>query len=257
MLARFERLMEQAVESSVRRVFPTSIQPVQLAKAAARAMENAQVVGLYGAEVPNAYRLRLAPEDLARFSEYSATLSRELSRYLVNYAGDRNLRPVGEPRVELVEDASVRAGSVRAEARFVDVEPDHQTALDRAIEDTRNLRLAALRDAPASRAAPPRTDGALLLSDAAGLRFQLEPEAGVVRIGRASDNDVTIDHARISRYHAHLRCVEATWLVYDLDSTNGTYVDGERVTGERPRPLKAGSTLRLGDYDLRVAWTSA
>ena len=45
--------MEQAVEGSLRRVFPTTLQPVQLAKAAARAMEEAQVVGLRGAEVPN------------------------------------------------------------------------------------------------------------------------------------------------------------------------------------------------------------
>ena len=96
--------MEQAVEGSLRRVFPTTLQPVQLAKAAARAMEEAQVVGLLGAEVPNVYRLRLAPDDLARFSEYTATLSRELSRYLVDYARERRLRPVGEPQVELTVD---------------------------------------------------------------------------------------------------------------------------------------------------------
>src|ERR1043166_4423177 len=97
MLGRFERLMEQAVEGSLRRVVPTSLQPVQLAKAAARAMEEAQVIGLYGAEVPNSYRLRLAPADLERFADYSATLSRELSRYLLDYARDRGLRPIAEP----------------------------------------------------------------------------------------------------------------------------------------------------------------
>src|SRR6476661_3040657 len=103
MLARFERLMEQAVEGSLRRVFPTTLQPVQIAKASARAMEEAQVIGLSGvaAEVPHAYRVRLAPHDLARFSDYEATLARELSRYLVDYAHDRGLRPVGEPHVEV------------------------------------------------------------------------------------------------------------------------------------------------------------
>src|SRR5262245_20950617 len=111
MLARFEQLMEQAVEGSLRRVFPTTLQPVQIAKATARAMEEAQVIGLSGAEVPNAYRVRLSPQDLARFSEYNATLSRELSRYLIEYADDRGLRPVGEPRIELSEDAAVRVGT--------------------------------------------------------------------------------------------------------------------------------------------------
>src|SRR2546423_611929 len=101
MLGRFERMMEQAVEGSVRRVLPTRVQPVQLAKAAARAMEEARVVGLRGPEVPNAYTLRMSPEDLARFGEYSARLADELSGYLLEYAHERGLRPVGTPRVEL------------------------------------------------------------------------------------------------------------------------------------------------------------
>src|SRR5215211_311078 len=99
MLARFERLTEQAVEGSLRRVFPTALQPVQLAKAAARAMEDAQVIGVRGREVPNSYRLRLAPADLQRFADYRATLARELTTYLVDYARERGLRPVNEPRV--------------------------------------------------------------------------------------------------------------------------------------------------------------
>src|ERR1700730_4875896 len=115
MLARFEGLMQQAIEGSLRRVFPTTLQPVQLAKAAARAMEQTQVVGVRGPQAPNSYRLRLAPTDLERFADYAATLSSELSRYLIDYARERGLRPIGEPRVELLEDATVRVGSVQVE----------------------------------------------------------------------------------------------------------------------------------------------
>src|SRR5438309_8281495 len=110
MLARFERLMEQAVEGSLRRVFPIAVQPVQLAKAAARAMEEAQVIGLRGAQVPNRYRLRLAPGDLERFAEYRNSLSRELAQYLTDYAHERGLRPITAPSVELIPDARVRGG---------------------------------------------------------------------------------------------------------------------------------------------------
>src|ERR1043166_670497 len=105
MLARFERLMEQAVEGSLRRVFPTALQPVQLAKAAARAMEESQVIGLYGTQVPNLYRLRLAPADLDRFAQYRHSLARELAAYLTDYAHERGLRPIATPSVELIEDA--------------------------------------------------------------------------------------------------------------------------------------------------------
>src|SRR5229473_483998 len=119
-----------------------------------RLMEEAQLIGLHGAEVPNSYRLRLAPADLERFVDYQVTLARELSAYLVEYAHDRGLRPIAEPRVELVEDRGVRVGSVRAEARFVDLAPARETELEAAVAGTRRLRLADLASARPSQAAP-------------------------------------------------------------------------------------------------------
>src|ERR1043166_5449622 len=100
--------MEQAVEGSLRRVFSTSLQPIQLAKAAARAMEQAQVVGLHGPEVPNLYELRLSAADMSRFGGYTDTLRAEIRAYLVDYARDRRLRLVADPRIELIEDAGVQ-----------------------------------------------------------------------------------------------------------------------------------------------------
>jgi hypothetical protein len=242
MLGRFEQVLEAAVEGGLRRVFPTRLQPVQLAKAAARAMEEAQVVGLRGPEVPNAYTLRVAPGELARFSEYSATLADELSTYLVAYAQERGLRPVARPRVEVLADGSVGPGRVRAEARFVDLEPRRQAALQDALEGTRALRVLA-DDSQAAH---------LRLTDRLGLDYLLDPSTLLVRVGRAADNDVTIPDQRISRYHAQLRWSPSGWLVSDLDSTNGTFVDGERVAPGEPRAVRAGSVLRLGDHDVAI-----
>ena len=249
MLARFERLVEQAVEGSLRRVLPTHLQPVQLAKAAARAMEEAQIIGVRGAEVPNSYELRVAPADMERFGDYTSTLSHELSRYLVDYARERGLRLVAEPRIELLEDEAVRPGSVRAQARFVDLAPAVRNEVDAALEGTRRLRLADLAGA---HAAPEAVADRLWLVDSLGQRVALEPGAGIVRLGRAADNDAIIANQRVSRYHAQLRWVESTWLVYDLDSTNGTWVDEQRVFPSQPRALALGGVLRLGDHELRA-----
>ena len=251
MLARFEKLVEQAVEGSLRRVFPTTVQPVQLAKAAARAMEDAQVIGLHGAEVPNKYELQLAPDDLERFGDYASTLCGEVSRYLADYARDRGLRLVAEPRVELQPDADVRAGSVRAQARFVDLAPPTRREIDAAVEGTRRLRLADLAEARA--ASPAVTERGMWLEDRLGLRAPLDPQMGIVRLGRATDNDVVIANQRVSRYHAQLRWVESSWLVYDLDSTNGTWVDNQRVFPSQPRVFGSSAQLRLGDHELRAA----
>lgn len=250
MLARFERLMEAAVEGSLRRVFPTTLQPVQLAKAAARAMEEAQVIGLHGAEVPNSYCLGLASADMQRFADYRTTLARELSRYLVDYARERGLRPIAEPTVDIVEDARVRVGSVRAQARFVDLAPARESEVEAAVEGTRRLRLADLASANPSQ--PAEVGPELCLTDDGGLRFVLEPAFGVVRIGRAADNEIAIDNPRVSRYHAQLRRIESSWLVYDLDSTNGTFVDRERVLAGQPRGLGPNAVLVLGDHEINV-----
>jgi hypothetical protein len=250
MLARFERLMQHAVEGSLRRVLPTNAQPVQLAKAAARAMEEAQVIGVHGPQVPNSYRLLLAPADLERFADYRQSLSNELAQYLVDYASERGLRPIAAPRVELLENARLRPGSVRAEARFVDLDPELRSAVDAAVQGTRRLRLADLASAGPRPAEPDA--GAVWLVDRLGLRFALEPQAGLVRVGRAADNDVAIANQRVSRYHAQLRWVESSWLVYDLDSTNGTWLDQERVWPSQPRVLEDGSQLRLGDHEFDI-----
>jgi FHA domain-containing protein len=252
MLARFERLMEQAVEGSLRRVFGTTLQPIQLAKAAARAMERAQVIGPRGPEAPNLYELSVSSADLERFGDYTNSVCAEIGSYVADYARDRGVRLVAEPRVELSEDATLRPGAVRARARFDGLPAPLQHEVEAAAEGTRQLRLADLAAARRQQQATgsPRR---LRLRDASGLDVELDPEVDeVIRLGRAADNDVVIASQNVSRYHAQLRSVESTWLVYDLTSTNGTWVDGYRLNSGEPRLVRAGSRLRLGDHDLEV-----
>ena len=255
MLARFEQLVEGAVEGGLRRLFPTTLQPVQLAKAAARAMEDAQVIGLYGADVPNEYRVRLAPVDFERFATYQSRLASELSRYLVDYAAERGLRPIASPHVQLVSDADVRVGTVKADATFVDLPAERRDDIQAAVEGTRRLRLADLAGARADAAPEPSANSNVWLKDRFGLNFELDRDAGLVRLGRASDNDVPIANQRVSRYHAQLRRVESTWLLYDLDSTNGTFVDDQRVFPSQPHAIAPGARIRLGDHDIEAVQT--
>lgn len=251
MLARFERLVEQAVEGSLRRVFSTSLQPIQLAKAAARAMEQAQLVGLHGPEVPNLYELHLSAADLSRFGSYTDMLRAEIGAYLVDYARERRLRLVADPQIVLIEDAKVQTGRVRANARFEGLSAENQREVERAVEGTRQLRLADLAAARQGHAALEQRR--LRLQDARGLDALLEPRMDVVRLGRAADNDVVLSSKNVSRYHAQLRWVDSGWLLYDLSSTNGTWLDDERLASGTPALVRGGSRLRLGDYQLTVS----
>lgn len=253
MLGRFEQLMEHAIEGSFRRAFATPLQPVQLAKTAARTMEEHRVVGLRGAEVPNVYRLYLAPSDLERFGGYVPTLTHQLTDYLAEYARERGVRPIGPLAVEIVAAENVGRGRVRAEAEFVSQEPAVRREVQAALGETRQLRLNDLANAQrvSTPVGPELTTLWLSADDIAA--YALEPDASLARVGRASDNDVVIAQQRVSRYHAQLRRVEATWLVYDLESTNGTFVDDRRVSSDQPLQLPSTCTLRLGDFVMRVA----
>lgn len=52
----------------------------------------------------------------------------------------------------------------------------------------------------------------------------------VVNIGRRMDNQLIIDDPRVSRNHAQLRCIKGRYVVFDLNSTGGTFVNGQRTS---------------------------
>jgi hypothetical protein len=63
---------------------------------------------------------------------------------------------------------------------------------------------------------------------------QLEWNKPTLTLGRDSANDIIIDHPLASRRHARLERDENGYFIRDLDSTNGTYVNGDRIEGTRP-----------------------
>jgi pSer/pThr/pTyr-binding forkhead associated (FHA) protein len=85
------------------------------------------------------------------------------------------------------------------------------------------------------------------------------PQAGVgatlgeepVVIGRGSDCQIRLDDDYSSTRHARLFQSEGQWWVEDLGSTNGTYLDGQRVT--RPVSAEIGGSIRIGRTTLNIA----
>src|SRR5213082_222665 len=100
--------------------------------------------------------------------------------------------------------------------------------------------------------APPRASAAAFASflvRSGGLTGQRLPvKTPVVNLGRADYNDIVLPDPSVSTSHAKLQRREGVWVLVDLDSTNGTFVDGERVKGEAP--LAPGAMVRLGDVQL-------
>jgi pSer/pThr/pTyr-binding forkhead associated (FHA) protein len=85
-------------------------------------------------------------------------------------------------------------------------------------------------------------NGACLI-DAAGRRLQLRHGAPT-KIGRSLDNDLVVPDQSISRHHASIAVVDGAFRLADLNSQNGCFVDGKRVS---QATLRDGDAIRLGD----------
>jgi TolB protein len=71
-----------------------------------------------------------------------------------------------------------------------------------------------------------------------------------ITIGRAADNAITIDDNMVSRHHARLELQGNTYVLTDLDSANGTWVNGRRIS--EPVPLQANDSIRFGNVSVFV-----
>lgn len=81
----------------------------------------------------------------------------------------------------------------------------------------------------------------------AGQRYPLTP--GGITIGRQADNTIVVDDPQISRHHTRIEQRAGVTLVSDLDTANGTYLNGQRIVGGAP--LHNGDILRVGTVTLR------
>src|SRR5215211_1050934 len=78
----------------------------------------------------------------------------------------------------------------------------------------------------------------------------------MLTIGRAPDNDLSLQHPSISRHHVELSLTREGLILTDLGSFNGTFIDGERILAHQPTRVERGQTLRVGPFIL-VARRSA
>ncbi len=77
---------------------------------------------------------------------------------------------------------------------------------------------------------------------------RMDITGGRVAIGKGPGNDIVLDDARVSRLHASLETFAEGWCVNDLGSSNGTFVNGERIWGAHR--LRHGDEIRVGQTRL-------
>ena len=80
----------------------------------------------------------------------------------------------------------------------------------------------------------------------AGRTYSLRPEATI--LGRQHDSAICLLGRAISRHHARIIRQNGAWVIEDLDSSNGTFLNGQRLAANTPMPLTERDTLQIGPY---------
>jgi pSer/pThr/pTyr-binding forkhead associated (FHA) protein len=108
---------------------------------------------------------------------------------------------------------------------------------------------------PTAHRAPPhagaKTPKRLVITSGPREGVEIDLPAEQLTIGRSSESGLVIRDDYTSTHHARLMLWDDQWVVQDLDSTNGTFLDGSRVTLPVPVPLGTTVTIGTTSFELR------
>ncbi|HEY9409422.1 MAG TPA: DUF3662 and FHA domain-containing protein [Jiangellaceae bacterium] len=223
-LQRFEQRLEGLVQGAFTRAFRSEVQPVEIAAAIQRELDNnAQIVTRERALVPNDFVIELGPNDHDRLGAYVGTLSTELIDLAREHADLQHYAFTGPITVSFERHDDLGTGQFRVRSTV-------RAGVDRGASY-----------APTT-AAEHNAVGYLVIN---GTQHPVIPP-GVV-LGRGSECDLRIDDPGVSRRHVEVRVygqgADAQLVAVDLGSTNGTIIDGARVP---QAPVTDGSRIVLG-----------
>jgi pSer/pThr/pTyr-binding forkhead associated (FHA) protein len=94
------------------------------------------------------------------------------------------------------------------------------------------------------------TLGILVVQKKSGAAERRELAARSLLLGRTPGNDIRLDSGTVSERHARLDHRDGFWVLTDLGSRNGTYLNGRKIEG--PTPLRKDDMIYIGDFILRM-----
>ena len=209
-----EHRLERIVDGVFRRS-SNSIRPIELGRRLIREMDDHRSVDVKGQRiVPNEFVVLLSADDHSGFADIEDALRTELVEACREYAREEGYHFMGPVSVELRIDNELRPG------RFGIVSGLKQTD-------------------------PGTRPGTIVMPS--GDRIPLDENSHT--IGRLADCTVVISDGNTSRHHARITKSGSGFVIADLNSTNGTFVNGDRLTADHR--LVDGDIITVGSVGLR------
>ena len=203
-LEQAEERIESAVSSLFNRFSKAELQPVEITQAIRGAMDLAAKIDVAGTSVvPHRYLLVVNPSDAQRVTP--AMLSAIRSE-ISRYAAGRNFRMIGSLELNVSVDEKIQRGRIRVGSAPVETGANWRPVL--VVGDTKH-----------------------------------ELKLGTSSVGRDEKADICIDDRGLSRFHFEIAWNGEVAAIRDLQSTNGTFLDGVRVS---ELVLRSGSKISAG-----------
>lgn len=242
-LEHFERFFERLMEGSVGRIFRSPIQPAEIGRRLQKAMEANKLSTVDGLVVPNDYIVYLNPGDMVQFADFATRLCQQMEDWLIDLADERNYGFIDQVRVQMLGSEEVQPRRISIEANIIELpnfdraehEKAQRTEVYRVVEQTGNVPPKLLRVVEG-----PSPEQVFVIR---------KPSTS---IGRSVDNDVVIEMPEISRHHARIDYANGVFRIADLNSTNGTAVNGTKAKvqniGDGDRITMGLTTLEFLPY---------
>ncbi len=222
-LARIEQTCASFIERTFAKTFPSDLEPAQIARKLVATMEAKTARSDGQMSAPGRYDVRVGPQDFVRLESHRPYLEREWAQMLREIAGQVGIVFTdGEPSVRLSVQNGIPMGTVEV-APFDDGEETRSTS-----KRPLALQLRMVEGVP---------------------EYGTYPLQKLTRIGRSEECDVMLVDPAVSRHHAIIELEDGVATVHDLNSTNGTLVNGVKVESRR---LEPDDVIAIGKTSLRL-----
>jgi hypothetical protein len=240
-LDRFETSLDRMVNGAFAKAFRADVQPVEIAAAVQKEMdERAAVVSRARTVVPNNYLVHLSESDYNRLATYSDVLSSELAELAREYAQEQRYTFLGPVDVDLTEDEALATGVFEVTSQAT-AAPTPPTSAPTPTPTPRS------RPTPGGTRPTPRTPAATTRPRLLAAGQDIPLTSATTVLGRGSDVDIRLEDPGVSRRHAKISTSNGRSTITDLGSTNGTLVDGAKVSSKQ---LDDGAVIRLGSTEI-------
>lgn len=264
LLTRFEGMAEFLFTEAFKKG-ATRLQPVEIAKELVKAMLKNKQVSISQVYVPNIYRVYLHSSDWGPIASFGDAFLIELSKYLFVEAERNGYTFLTKPAIELHADETVNPRQMVIEVDFDDsIDVNWGEELNDLGEEREN--------------APPKSsnwrESTTIFRESVKTNFQPEGKSGrnsdyfleIIEgpdlgrkfplqeaeffIGRHGQCDLVLHDPEVSRRHLKIASGgENGWWLDDLGSTNGSFVNGQRITHQTTAP---GDRIKIGQSVLVI-----